>query len=139
LTSIGASERAGLDRVTLDGLVRCHRDAQARARQAEIVLPEAAFVFSDDADGQRPWLPDRATKLFLGARRAAGLPAFRLHDLRHFMATSLAAGVPLATVSRRLNHARMSTTVNVYTHAIPAWDQPAAERIADIITHAEAS
>jgi len=42
-------------------------------------------------------------------------------------------------VSRRLNHARMSTTVNVYTHAIPAWDRPAAERIADIITHAEAS
>lgn len=139
-TKTDTTHSAGLDKVTLDGLVRCHRNAQERARQARIVLAEAAFVFSDDADGQRPWLPDRATKLFLGARRAAGLPAFRLHDLRHFMATEmLAAGVPLATVSRRLNHARMSTTVNVYTHAIPAWDQPAAERIADIITHAEAS
>jgi integrase len=78
--------------------------------------------------------PDRATKQFIAARRAAGLPHFRLHDLRHFMATEmLAAGVPLATVSQRLNHARISTTVNVYTHAIPAWDRPAAEKLAEFL------
>jgi hypothetical protein len=70
-----------------------------------------------------------------GHRRSpAGLPHFRLHDLRHFMATEmLSAGVPLATVSQRLNHARISTTVNVYTHAIPAWDRPAAEKLAAIL------
>ncbi len=41
--------------------------------------------------------------------------------------------VPLATLSQRLNHARISTTVNVYPHAIPAWDRPAAEKLAAIL------
>jgi integrase len=60
--------------------------------------------------------------------------AFRLHDLRHFMATEmLAAGVPIATVSQRLSHARASTTLNVYAHAIPGGDQDAAETLAGIL------
>ena len=55
------------------------------------------------------------------------------------MATEmLSAGVPLATVSRRLNHARISTTVNVYTHPIPAWDRPAAEKLAEILARDDA-
>ena len=44
------------------------------------------------------------------------------------MATQmLAAGVPIATVSQRLSHARASTTLNVYAHAIPGGDHHAAE------------
>jgi integrase len=123
-----------LDAVSAEGLRRCRAAAEQRAAEVGVMLPGAGFVFSDDADGRRPWPPDRATKQFIAARRAAGLPHFRLHDLRHFMATEmLAAGVPLATVSQRLNHARISTTVNVYTHAIPAWDRPAAEKLAELL------
>jgi hypothetical protein len=36
-------------------------------------------------------------------------------------------------VSQRLNHARISTTVNVYAHAIPAWDRSAAETLAGLL------
>ena len=65
-----------------------------------------AFVFSDDG-GATAWKPNRVTKAFLRHRRAAGLRPFRLHDLRHFMATEmLHAGVPLVIVSRRLDHRR---------------------------------
>jgi integrase len=60
---------------------------------------------------------------------------FRLHDLRHFMATEmLAAGVPIATVSQRLSHARASTTLNVYARAVPGGDRNAAETLAAILT-----
>jgi integrase len=45
----------------------------------------------------------------------------------------LAQAVPLAVVSRRLNHARISTTVNCYTHALPAWDRAAAEALAGLL------
>jgi integrase len=45
-----------------------------------------AFIFSDD-DGASAWKPNRVTKSFLRHRRAAGLAPFRLHDLRHFIAT----------------------------------------------------
>jgi len=56
---------------------------------------QTGFVFSDDG-GVTAWKPNRVTKAFVRHRRAAGLREFRLHDLRHFMATEmLHAGIPL--------------------------------------------
>ena len=53
---------------------------------------------------------------------------FRLHDLRHFMATEmLAHGVATVTFSQRLGHARASTTINVYGHCVPCADRDAAD------------
>jgi integrase len=57
-------------------------------------------------------------------RRALGwanLPAkTRIHDLRHAAAsTMLGNGVDVPTVARVLGHARNSTTLDVYGHAIP--------------------
>jgi integrase len=92
------------------------------------------FVFSADPNGAHPWRPNWVTKRFIATRTAAGLGRFRLHDLRHFMATEmLNKHVPLPTVSGRLAHARMSTTLNVYAHAVPSGDRPAATLIADLI------
>ena len=84
------------------------------------------FVFSDDG-GTTAWKPNRVTKAFLRHRRAAGLRSFRLHDLRHFMATEmLDAGVPIVVVSRRLDHRRVSTTLDKYAHAVPGGDARAS-------------
>src|SRR6266542_2929111 len=70
----------------------------------------------------------------IAARRAAGLAHFRLHDLRHLMATEmLAAGVPSPTVSQRLSHARASTTLSVYAHSVPGGDRKEAEAFAAIL------
>ena len=80
--------------------------------------------------GSRPWSPNFVTKRFIRVRRAAGLDHFRLHDLRHFMATQmLDAGVPIPIVAARLCHARASTTLNVYAHAVPGGDRLAAEAL----------
>jgi integrase len=84
------------------------------------------FVFSDD-DGVDAWKPNRVTKAFIRHRRAADLRSFRLHDLRYFMATEmLHAGIPLVTVSRRLDHRRVSTTLDKYAHAVPGGDAQAS-------------
>jgi integrase len=92
--------------------------------------PENRFVFSSDKTGLRPWSPNFVTKRFIRVRRAAGLGHFRLHDLRHFMATQmLDAGVPIPIVAARLCHARASTTLNVYAHAVPGGDWLAAEAL----------
>jgi integrase len=94
------------------------------------MAPETRFVFSSDKAGLRPWLPNFVTKRFISVRRAAGLGHFRLHDLRHFMATQmLDAGVPVPIVAARLCHARASTTLNVYAHAVPGGDRSAAEAL----------
>src|SRR5215468_8488910 len=79
------------------------------------------------------------TEAIAAASRATGCRhrrwgCFRLHDLRHFMATQmLAAGVPIVTVSQRLSHARASTTLNVYAHSVPGGDRQAAETLAAIL------
>ena len=48
----------------------------------------------------------------------------------------LAAGVPIVTVSQRLSHARASTTLNVYAHAVPGGDEAAAETLASLLARA---
>ena len=126
--------RVELDAETLAVLVAHRNWARTRARDVGAQLTASAFVFSSRPDGAKPWLPNWVTKRFIAARRAAGLPHFRLHDLRHFMATEmLAAGVPIATVSQRLSHARASTTLNVYAHSVPGGDRSAAETLAAIL------
>ncbi|QHK22238.1 tyrosine-type recombinase/integrase [Pseudarthrobacter psychrotolerans] len=53
-------------------------------------------------------------------RAAAGMPALKLHDLRHFYASGLiAAGCDVVTVQRALGHAKATTTLNTYSHLWP--------------------
>ncbi|WP_220090201.1 tyrosine-type recombinase/integrase [Micromonospora saelicesensis] len=47
----------------------------------------------------------------------AGLPAIRVHDLRHIAATIMInQGVPMAVVSKTLRHRNVATTVDIYGH-----------------------
>jgi hypothetical protein len=117
----------GNDDLTIQRLIRHRRRAEERAATNGIKLGDRAFVFSADRDGSTPWLPNRGHETFLAHLRRAGVARFRLHDLRHFMATqTLAHGVAVVTVSQRLGHARASTTLNVYGHCIPGADRDAA-------------
>jgi integrase len=133
-TKTDRAHSTDLDTETLRLLQEHRAREELRACASGCELGPDAFVFSHDVDGGRPWTPNWTTKQFVAAQRAAGLAEFRLHDLRHFMATHmLAQAVPLAVVSRRLNHARVSTTVNCYTHSMPAWDRAAAEVLAGLL------
>ena len=93
-------------------------------------LDRDGFVFANDSRGVQAWKPNWVTKAFQRAVRGAGLRPFRLHDLRHFMATEmLHAGVPIPIVSRRLDHRRISTTLDFYAHTTPSGDRFAAETL----------
>ena len=121
--------RVALDPTSVE-LLLAHRD-QAATRTDGVV---DGFVFSRDA-GRHPWRPNWVTKRFIAYRRRAGLAAFRLHDLRHFMATTmLAVGVPVPVVSERLCDARTSTTVNIYAHVMPGGDRAAVNLLAELLT-----
>jgi integrase len=92
------------------------------------------FIFCYDEDGTRPRKPNYVTKRFIRSRKAAGLGHFRLHDLRHFMATQmLDVGVAVPIVAARLAHARASTTLNVYAHAVPGGDRHAAQQLSRLL------
>jgi integrase len=76
-------------------------------------------------------------KRFRLVLRKAGMPAFRLYDLRHTYATHLLAeGAPITYVAAQLGHARPTTTLAHYAHWIPqdnkGWvDRLAARRAAE--------
>ena len=80
-----------------------------------------------------PGDPGNLRKDFLHTLEDAGLPIIRFHDLRHTAASiMLNRGVPVIVVSRRLGHAKPSTTLGIYAHLyMESQDEPA--RIMDKI------
>lgn len=65
---------------------------------------------------------------FKALLRKAGLPErFRIHDLRHAMATHwLARGIPAKVVSERLGHSSVAFTLQRYGHVLPNQQASAA-------------
>lgn len=63
------------------------------------------------------------------------LPVIRLHDLRHTGASLMvSSGVDIVTVSHRLGHAKPSTTLDIYSHALPAKDREAGDALREAIS-----
>lgn len=119
--------------VTLDeptvARLAAHKTAQDHLAEAS-GLP-AVWVFSDTA-GATPWLPDSTTRSFIRARRRAHVPdTVRLHDLRHYVATSmLQDGEAPLDVAAQLGHASTSTTLGTYAHYVPGRNRKAIDRLA---------
>lgn len=64
---------------------------------------------------------------------AAGVPYRKFHALRHTHATTLLAeGVPIVEVSRRLGHAKVAHTLDLYGQAIKGYDKKIADKISTI-------
>ena len=131
-TKTHQSRRVALDDVTV-ALLRQHR---LRQREQALALGERladdALLFATPEGG--PWRPDVCTNRFGRLRASLGLDGVRLHDLRHFVASVLIDGrIPISTVSTRIGHGQISTTLDLYTHAIPATDQAAAAYLGTLL------
>jgi integrase len=82
-----------------------------------------------EADGS-VLLPDSCAWWWEKAVKSSGLPRIRLHDIRHSWATNaLQGGMNPVLVSERLGHAKVSVTLDVYSHAIPRWAKSEASRV----------
>jgi integrase len=76
---------------------------------------DAGLVFCSTAG--TPIDPSNLLSQFAGLLKQAGLPKLRFHDLRHtYAALSIAAGVDLYTLSRRMGHKSISVTADKYGH-----------------------
>jgi integrase len=84
------------------------------------------------AVGERPVNPERMTAWWRRAADIASLdPKWRLHDLRHWSATTaIAAGHDIRTVANRLGHANPAMTLRVYAHAVQSADVGVAATLA---------
>lgn len=89
------------------------------------------FVFSQDHGG--PMHPDSVTDWLAKFSKRHGLPHINPHAFRHTMASMLYFnGADSVSISKRLGHAQVSTTADIYAHVIAAADQKNADILADI-------
>lgn len=89
------------------------------------------FVFCQQ-NGQ-PMHPDSVTDWMKKFAKRHGLPHLHPHALRHSMASLLYfKGMDSVSISKRLGHAQVSTTANIYAHVIEEADQRSADILADV-------
>ena len=90
------------------------------------------FVLSQDDGG--PMHPDSVTDWLRKFSRRHGLPHINPHAFRHTMASLLYFnGVDSVSISKRLGHAQVSTTANIYAHVMEAADQKSADILAAVL------
>ena len=81
--------------------------------------------------------PDMISKDFCAIVRKAGLPHLTLHGLSHAHATmALTAGVNPKTISERLGHSSIATTMDVYSHVLPGLQEEAAQAVENVLSQA---
>lgn len=128
---------AGRRRVALDdraiGALVAWQIAQGTESEAwSAAYADSGRVFTME-DG-RPLKLQYVTRLFERLRAGAGLPPMTFHGLRHQQASlQLAAGTPLAVVSKRLGHSSVSVTADIYSHLLESTEHAAANAAASLV------
>lgn len=92
---------------------------------------DQGYVFTQDTGG--PMLPGSVTDWLAKFSKRHGLPHINPHAFRHTMASMpYFNGVDSVSISKRLGHAQVSTTANIYAHVMEAADQRNADILADV-------
>ena len=118
-----------LDDLTV-GILRAHRGKQLLNRmELEGAYEDSGLVFPGPLG--EPLNPMALTRAFQSFAKRLGPEGAKVHDLRHFHASVLLQnGQSLLLVSKRLGHASISTTGDVYGHLLPGWQKEAANAFA---------
>lgn len=89
------------------------------------------YLFAQD--NGNPMHPDSVTDWMNKFSKRHELPHINPHAFRHTMASMLYFnGVDSVSISKRLGHAQVSTTANIYAHVMEAADQKNADILADM-------
>ena len=91
----------------------------------------SGYVFTQDNGS--PLHPDSVTDWLKKFSKRHNLPHINPHAFRHTMASMLYYnGVDSVSISKRLGHAQVSTTANIYAHVMEEADRRNADILADI-------
>lgn len=90
------------------------------------------FVFCQDTGA--PMHPDSVTTWLARFSKRHGLPHINPHAFRHTMASLLYFnGMDSVSISKRLGHAQVSTTADIYAHVIEEADKMSADILSEAI------
>ena len=117
------------------GSMRKHRARQLQDRLlAGSKWHERGLVFTTTVG--TPLDGRNITRHFQRILADAGLPRKRFHDLRHTCASLLLVqGVHPRVVMDTLGHSQMSTTMDIYSHVMPALQRDAAAQMHRLLTN----
>ena len=125
---------SGERKVDLDGktveVLRRHRERQNDLKaQLGAIYQDDGKVFCDGVGG---WLDQaRITLAVMKLGERVECPGITSRSRRHFRASvALQQGTNIVVVSKRLGHANVSITSNIYAHSLPGWQKHAAEDFA---------
>jgi integrase len=138
-TASGEHRIVDLDAGTVAVLRMTRRDQTTTRLAWGPAWTDTGLVFThEDGTG---WHPDSIGQAFRRLVRSVQLDGeplrpVRFHDLRHAQASlMLAAGVPMAVVSKRLGHSQLSITADTYSHLVGGIGGAAAEAAAALVQH----
>ena len=93
---------------------------------------DTEFVFKDEYGNY--YNLSRLSRQWVLFQKKHNLKHIRLHDLRHTCATYLLShNVPIATVSKKLGHSNIYTTLDVYTHSVDSDDIEASNLLNNMV------
>jgi integrase len=125
-------------------LLKRHRQHQNEVKMKNrVAFHDHGLVFSKELSALRtksdhlgePLQPSNlGERLFAPLIAAAKVRPIKFHSLRHTSASlMLARGVPIAIVSTRLGHARVATTLDVYSHMLPSDQRIAVDVLGSVL------
>lgn len=131
-TKTGAERTIKLPKETM-ALLHQYRAWQTQTRLAYGERwQNSGFVFTAEEGG--PMCPDTLSGYLSRFERKYNLPHIHAHKFRHSMASVLYfSGADPVSISKRLGHAKVSTTQDIYSHLIKQADTDSAERIAEAV------
>jgi len=133
----GSSAGVGLSARVVAAFERQRERQDAGRAEWGEAYQDIGLVFARE-NGQ-PLRPEHVLSRFHALTEQAGLPRVRLHDLRHLAATlMIAAGVPLALVSKVLRHSKTAITADLYSHLTRESSLAAADSLGDVLDAAAA-
>lgn len=116
---------------TIELLKEYKKGREAELKKAQVTMTSQSLVFSQP-DG-KPLHPDSVNNWLNGFSKQHALPHINPHAFRHSMASLLYFNrVDSVSISKRLGHAQVSTTQNIYAHVIAEADERNADIISDI-------
>ena len=116
-------------------VLQAHQGRQLLEKiQAEGAYRDKGLVFANPLG--EPINPMQVTRAFQSLARQCGVGHVKLHALRHFHASVLfQQKQSLFAVSRRLGHASISTTADLYGHMLPGSGKEQANAFAEAMGH----
>ena len=95
-------------------------------------LPQSEFVFTHE-DGKM-LNPQAPTAYMKKLGKKCGIDSLHPHALRHTMASlSIANGADIVSVSQKLGHSEVSTTLNIYAHENEEAKERASQVLNDVL------